>query len=74
MFTTYRKEDDFRTAGVAERIAKFMSERSGTEVMPEDVCWEACVESFSMYSAIIKKGNDAKAIIVKKVGECLTEL
>lgn len=38
MFTTYCKEDDFRTAGVAERIAKFMSERSGTEVMPEDVC------------------------------------
>ena len=71
MFTTYRHEDDPMTNGVANRIASFMTEKIGHEVPSDLVRWEACVDGFSMYSAMVETEDDIIGVMVRKDGEQL---
>ncbi|MBR3134328.1 MAG: hypothetical protein IKG56_02590 [Clostridia bacterium] len=72
MFVTYRSEDNPSFPAVAEEIARFMSEKLGMEVPANAVKWEACMNAYSLYSAIFETTDgDITGIMVKKTGEVL---
>ena len=71
MFTTYRHEADPMTHRVANRIASFMLEKIAHEIPCEMGRWEACVDGFSMYSAMVETEDDIIGVMVRKDGEQL---
>lgn len=71
VYSTYRSEDNPHFKEVSGKLAKFMSEHTGTEISPDHIRWEACTDEESLYSADYEMDGYIMSVWVRKVDEHL---